>query len=466
MTISSTPHFVIFPFMSQGHTIPLLYLSRILSDRHISVTLITTPANYSTIRATVKNDSISIIEIPFPDNIVGVPPGVEVTDKLPSMSSFISFVEATEKLQPRFEEVIRNLPPVTCIISDGFLMWTQDSADKLGIPRLVFYGINNFSTAMCNIMAKFKPHAAVSSDDEPFPVPNFPRLKLTKNDFEPPFNELNPKGPALEFILRQHESMAKSHGMVVNSFYELEPEFVDYWNQNYAPKPWCVGPLCVAKPPGTEMFVEKPTWVQWLDAKLTANEPVLYVSFGSQAEATPEQLREVAVGLERSNVSFMWVIKSKQLMLIEDGFEERVKGRGKVVTEWVDQVEILNHEIVHGFLSHCGWNSMLESMCAGVAVLAMPMIAEQHLNARMVVEEIGMGLRAWPRGMVARGIVGAEEVERKVVELMEGEGGRRVRKRVKEVKESAYDAMKEGGSSWRTLDSLISHVCGHMHSTI
>ncbi|KAL4559704.1 hypothetical protein LXL04_031848 [Taraxacum kok-saghyz] len=462
MTISSTPHFLIFPFMSEGHTIPLLYLSRILSDRHISVTIITTsPANYSAIRATLKNDSISVIDIPFPDNIVGVPPGVEVIDKLPSMSSFISFVEATEKLQPRFEEVVRSLPSVNCIISDGFLMWTQDSADKLGIPRLVFYGINNFSMTLCNLMTQFKPHAAVSSDDEPFPVPNFPRLKLTVNDFEPPFSELDPKGPALEFIVRQQETMAKSHGMVVNSFYELEPEFVDYWNKNYPPKAWCVGPLCLAKaPPAPKKFLEKPTWVKWLDGKLTANEPVLYVSFGSQAEASPEQVREVAVGLKRSNVSFMWVIKSKMLPLIGEGFEERVKGRGKVVAEWVDQVEILNHEIVHGFLSHCGWNSMLESICAGVAVVAMPMMAEQHLNARMVVEEIGMGLRVWPRGMVARGVVGAEEVEKVVVELMEGEEGRRVRKRVKEVKEMTYDAMKEGGSSWRTLDSLIDHVCG------
>ncbi|KAI3773621.1 hypothetical protein L1987_48151 [Smallanthus sonchifolius] len=107
---------------------------------------------------------------------------------------------------------------------------------------------------------------------------------------------------------------------------------------------------------------------------------------------------------------------------------------------------------------------MLESMCAGVAVLAMPLMAEQHLNVRLVVEEIGMGLRLWPRDMVARGVVGAEEVAKMVVELMEGEGGRRVRKRVEAVREVAYGAMKDGGSSSTTLDSLIGHVCGAVHS--
>ncbi|KAI3684534.1 hypothetical protein L6452_33758 [Arctium lappa] len=459
-TSSSSPHFVLFPFMSQGHTIPLLYFSRILFDHGVSVTIITTPANYSAIRTAVKNDSISVIDIPLPEDMVGAPPKVEVGDKLCAMSSFIDFVEATEKLRPGFEEAVRGLSPVSCIITDGFYNWTQDSADKLRIPRLVFYGTNIFCMTIGYIMAKFKPHAAVSSDDEPFPIPDFPRLKLTVNDFEPPVSEVDPKGPAHDFLVKQQEANARSHGMVVNNFYELESEFIDYWDQNFGPKAWCVGPLCIAKPVTPKQMVEKPTWIQWLDEKLLENKPVLYVSFGTQAELSLEQLNEVVVGLEKSNVSFIWTLKSKQVELIGgEGFKQRVKGRGKVV-EWVDQVEVLNHESVQGFLSHCGWNSMLETICAGVPVLAMPFMAEQHLNARLVVEEIGMGLRLWPREKVARGIVGAEEVEKMAVELMEGEGGIRVRERVAEVREGAYGAMKEGGSSWNTLESLIDHVCG------
>ncbi|KAJ0614139.1 putative flavanone 7-O-beta-glucosyltransferase [Helianthus annuus] len=459
MTISTPPHFILFPFMSQGHTTPLLHLSRILSGRHISVTIITTPTNYSTIKTTIQNHPISVINIPFPDT----PPSIQVTETQTCMTSFYAFVNSTQQLQPRFEEVVRSLHPVTCIISDGFLFWTQDSAEKLGIPRLVFYGMNIFSMTMYNIMGQLKPHAAVDSDDEAFVVPDFPRIKLTGNDFDPPLSEIDRIGLSLEFVVRAQEAMVRSHGMVVNSFYELEPEFSDYWNRNYGPKAWLVGPFCVAKPPSSLALikkVEKREWIQWLDMKLATNEPVLYVSFGSQAEASTKQLLEVAIGLEQSNISFMWVVKPKQLQLIGEGFEERVKGRGKVVAKWVDQIEILNHETVCGFLSHCGWNSVLESMCASVAILAMPLMAEQHLNARMVVEEIGMGLRLWPRNMAPRGVVEAEEVAKMVVELMEGEGGKRVRKRVKEVSKCAYGAMEEGGSSSRTLDLLIDHVCG------
>lgn len=102
-------------------------------------------------------------------------------------------------------------------------------------------------------MAQFKPHAAVGSDDELFSVPGFDRFKLSANDFDPPFNEVDMKGPALEFLIRQQKAMARSYGMVVNSFYELEPEFNEYWDKNYGPKAWLVGPFCVAKPPAPEV---------------------------------------------------------------------------------------------------------------------------------------------------------------------------------------------------------------------
>ncbi|KAK1427621.1 hypothetical protein QVD17_16312 [Tagetes erecta] len=442
--------------MSQGHTIPILHLSRMLSDRHVSVTVITNSATKS---ALFKNNFISVINIPFPD-----PPALQTNDELPCMASFINYIKSTKQLQPEFEQLVRSLTPVTCIISDGFLIWTQDSADKLGIPRLVFSGMNMFSSTMFNIMDNINQHGEVRSINDPFPVPGFPRIKLTASHLEIGFKDDDPISEGSDFVLRYQEATDRSYGMVVNSFYELEHEFNDYWNQNFVPKAWLVGPFCVAQPHAP--MVEKPSWVHWLDKKLEAKEPVLYVSFGTQAEASEKELLEVADGLEMSNISFMWVVKPKELTFISVGFRERVKGRGLLVGEWVDQVEILNHEAVCGFLSHCGWNSVLESLCAGVGILAMPLVAEQHLNAVMLVDEIGVGLRLWPRNMTTRGVVDAKEVAKMVVELMEGDSGKRVKKKVKEVKESAHCAMKEGGSSWRSLEMLIDNVCGVMHSKV
>ncbi|KAG5617624.1 hypothetical protein H5410_017448 [Solanum commersonii] len=132
-------------------------------------------------------------------------------------------------------------------------------------------------------------------------------------------------------------------------------------------------------------------------------------------------------GLELSNTRFLWVTRQNVIEHLA-GLEDRVKNRALIVKEWVDQNEVLNHKSNKGFLSHCGWNSILESICAKVPILALPFMAEQHLNARMVTEEIGVGLSIMPRNGSVRGFVEAEEVEKMVRELMEGEKGEMVRK--------------------------------------
>ncbi|KAL3824815.1 hypothetical protein ACJIZ3_020844 [Penstemon smallii] len=454
----SCPHFVIFPFMAQGHTIPLLHLSRLLRHRSASVTIFTTAGNSPPIYASLEDTDISIIELPFPQNIEGVPQGVENTHKLPSMSSFLPFVKSTKLMQNTFEQALETLqPPVSCIISDGFLGWTLQSAQKIGVPRLVFWGMSNFSCTMHQILGRERPHVDTKSLDEVFLIHDFNEVKLTRNDFEPPFNDIEPSGPYVDFMEEQIISMAMSYGVIVNSFYELEARYVDYWNEKIGPKALCIGPLCTV-PPSSKI---KPRHINWLDEHLGKGEPVLYVAFGTQAEVTKEQLQQISKGLEQSQVSFLWVLKSKETEHFQE-FQNRVKNRGMViVNEWVDQLEILHHESVKGFLSHCGWNSVMESISASVPILALPFMAEQHLNARFVAEDVGVGLRIMPKNGSVRGFVAAEEVEGKVRELMGGgEKAAEVRRKVAEYGGAACDAMKERGSSWKTLNLLIEDVCG------
>ncbi|KAH0648274.1 hypothetical protein KY285_033522 [Solanum tuberosum] len=153
----------------------------------------------------------------------------------------------------------------------------------------------------------------------------------------------------------------------------------------------------------------------------------MYVAFGTQADISAEQIQEIAKGLELSNTCFLWVTRQNVIKHLA-GLEDRVKNRALIVKERVDQNEVLNYKSIKGYLSHCGWNSILESICAKVLILALPFVVEQHLNARMVTEEIGVGLRIMPRNGLVRGFVEAEEVEKMVRELMEGEKGEMVRK--------------------------------------
>ncbi|KAJ4850900.1 hypothetical protein Tsubulata_035646 [Turnera subulata] len=454
-------HAVLFPFMSKGHTIPQIHLAHLLLRRGIAVTFFTTPANRPFIAKSLADTTASIIDLPFPKNIPEIPPEVESTDKLPSMSLFPKFALATKHMQADFEKALEVLPRVNFMVSDGFLWWTLESANKFGFPRLVFYGMNVFAMCVSRAVVGARLLFGPESDDELITVPQFPWIKVTKNDIEPSFRDPEPKGLHFEFNMACLKAGINSYGYLSNSFYQLESTFVDYWNrEENRNKVWLVGPLCLADPLRIEHEPHKrPTWIQWLDQKLDHGSPVLYVAFGSQAEISQEQLREIAIGLEKSGVNFLWVTRTKESEL-GDGFEERVKERGIVVREWVNQREILMHPSVQGFLSHCGWNSAMESICAGVPILAWPMMAEQHLNARMIVEEIKVGVRVETCNGSVRGFVKWEGLEKTVKELMEGEVGKMARKNVEDYALKAKKAMEEEtGSSWQTLDTLIGKFC-------
>ncbi|KAM7509927.1 hypothetical protein LguiB_008802 [Lonicera macranthoides] len=449
---SSTPHMVLFPFMSKGHTIPLLHLAHLLLRRTTTVTIFTTPSNRPFISHSLAGSSATILDLPFPQNVPGIPTGIESTDKLPSISLYPAFAKATKLMQPHFEQALIDLLPVTCIISDGFLSWTLQSARNLGIPRISFYGTSNYSMAVQHDLGAHQLLSVPESNSEPITSKSFPWIKVTRNDFDEPFNRRDPKGPHFDFVLEQIITTSESYGLIVNSFYKLEPVFFEYWNRESQPKAWCIGPLCLAEPRVEGKTKTKPRWVNWLDIKQEQGSSVLYVAFGSQAEISKEQFREIAKGLEESKVNFLWVARKNEDFEFVNEFEERVGERGMIVREWVDQREILRHESVKGFLSHCGWNSVVESMCAKVPVLAWPMMAEQPLNAKMVVEEIKIGLRVEGSG---KGFVKWESLKKSVKELMEGEMGKEVRKKVIEVGEDAIEAMAEGGSSWKELNQLI-----------
>jgi len=196
---------------------------------------------------------------------------------------------------------------------------------------------------------------------------------------------------------------------------------------------------------------------------------VLYVSFGSGGTLSYDQIQELALGLEMSEHRFLWVVRTpndiaaEAAYLAEDsqnepveflpkGFLERTKGRGLVVLSWAPQAQVLAHSSTGGFLTHCGWNSTLESMLNGVPLIAWPLFAEQRMNAIMLTQDIKVALR--PSADPESGLVGRDEIARVVKRLMEGEEGKRIRNRMKDLKDAAAKVLGEDGSSTRALSEL------------
>lgn len=206
--------------------------------------------------------------------------------------------------------------------------------------------------------------------------------------------------------------------------------------------------------------------LSWLDDQPSGS--VLFVCFGSGGTLSHSQLNELALGLELSGQKFLLVARSPNnelanaaylsdqshdnpLAFLPEGFEERTKGHGLVVPSWAPQAEVLSHGSTGGFLTHCGWNSILESIVHGVPLIAWPLYSEQRMNAVLLVEDLKVALR--PKAN-KKGLVSREEIAKVVKGLMVGEEGKRVGSRVKGLKMAAEKASSAEGSSTKAISEL------------
>lgn len=293
--------------------------------------------------------------------------------------------------------------------------------------------------------------------------PNYPWWQIS-----PVFRSYKKGDPEREFIRDGMLANLMSWGVVYNSFTELESEYLEYMRKELGhPRVWAVGPLLPseevgAKERGGSGSVRVEEIMSWLDTCTEGS--VVYVCFGSQAVLTRPQMEALAEGLEASGARFVWCVKgatrghlelgqSEAYGVVPSGFEERVKERGLVIRGWAPQVDILNHRAIGAFLTHCGWNSVLESIVAGVQMLTWAMTADQYINATLLVDQLGVATRVCEGVHV---IPNSAELARAVSESVSET--QLERGRAKELSRAALDAVQEGGSSFRDIDELVNEL--------
>uniref|UniRef100_A0A2N9HTA2 UDP-glycosyltransferases domain-containing protein n=1 Tax=Fagus sylvatica TaxID=28930 RepID=A0A2N9HTA2_FAGSY len=231
---------------------------------------------------------------------------------------------------------------------------------------------------------------------------------------------------------RAKECFERSSGIVlIKTFREIEAKYTDYLSVLAKKKIVSVGPL--VQDPIHEY--EKREIIEWLNNKEPSS--AVFVSFVSEYFLSKEEIQEMAYGLENSMMSFIWVVRFPQgdkvslQMALPKGFLDRVGDRGMVVEGWASQKKILEHASIGGFVSHCGWSSVMESMKFGVPIIAMLMQLDQPPNARLV-EELGVGVEV-KRDM--DGKLEREEVAKVIREVVVEKIGEGVRIKAKELKE-------------------------------
>ncbi|XP_024995114.1 UDP-glycosyltransferase 89A2-like [Cynara cardunculus var. scolymus] len=443
-------HILVFPFPAQGHMLPLLDLTRHLANHGLTITILVTPKNLSILTPLLSSSSnIQSLVFPFPPH-PSLPSAVENVKDIGNHGN-LPIINSLANLQDPIIHWFHSHPnPPVAIIADFFLGWTHYLAGKLGIPKITFFSSGAFLTAVldhvCHHMTLVCSQEVTIFQDLPN-SPSFPRDQLPS--LARFYKESDPEW---DLVLDGHMMNASSWGWVVNTFDALESRYMEYLTEKIGHgRVFGVGPVSLLG--GSDFMTRGQSGsesgsdvVKWLDGKPEGS--VLYVCFGSQVFLTNDQIEALAIGLEQSGVYFVWVMKPESVDPAGMG-----SGRGMVIKGWAPQVSILSHQAVGGFLSHCGWNSVLEAIVAGVMILAWPMEADQYVNARLLVEEHGVAVRVCEG---RNSVPDSAELAHTIAESMSVDNTEMLK--AKELKGKAIEAVKEGGRSSRELGRLVKEL--------
>ncbi|CAL4948538.1 unnamed protein product [Urochloa decumbens] len=481
-------HILFFPFLAPGHLIPAADMAALFAARGAKCTILTTPLNAAVIRSAVDraNDAsadaerapaIDIAVVPFPD--VGLPPGVESGPALSSEADREKFFRGSQLLRDPFDRFLAEHKP-DAVVSDSFFDWSADAAAEHGVPRLTFLGSSMFARACGSSMVRHNPVEAAPEDDPDAPVllPGLPHLVVLRRS-----QMMDPKKRPDRWAFFQSMNAAddRSYGEVFNSFRDLEPEYLEHYETVLGRRAWLVGPVALASKElatrGAAAAADKGNnglspdaggCLRWLDARPASS--VVYVSFGTLSHFSPPELRELARGLDMSGKNFVWVVgggadDTEESEWMPDGFADLLArgGRGVIIRGWAPQMVILNHAAVGGFVTHCGWNSTLEAVSAGVPMVTWPRYADQFYNEKLVVEllEVGVGVGStdYASKLEARRVIAGEVVAEAIGKVMgDGEEAEAIRERARVLGEKARRAVEKGGSSYDDVGRLMEEL--------
>ncbi|BAF15170.1 Os04g0506000 [Oryza sativa Japonica Group] len=460
-----SPHVVLFPFLAHGHIPAFLRLAGHLQTLRpgLAVTLVSTPRLLGSLSLPATSPPIRLHALPFAPADHGLPDGAESLADL-HVHQFITLFRASESLRPAFDGFVAGIRPPVCVIADSFFAWTADVARARGASHAVFLPGGAFGHAVFFSVWEHLPHTLTAGGDE-FPLlPDFPDVVLHRTQIPQYMLAATGADPWTAFFRRVIPCCRKTDAVLVNTIQELETSGLDMLRASFGVQTWAIGPILAAPDPSKSQDDDDTSIIRWLDAH--PRRSVLYISFGSQNSISIRQMAELALGLEASGRPFVWAVRPPVGFDPKDGFdpgwlpagfEDRMAraGRGLVVRGWAPQARILAHPSTGAFLTHCGWNSILESLRHGVPLLGWPVGAEQFFNA-MVVVEWGVCVEV-ARGNLESSAVESGEVAEAVGAVMgETEKGEAMRRKAGEIAR-AMAAAWEGpaGSSAASLERFL-----------
>ncbi|KAJ4966611.1 hypothetical protein NE237_018460 [Protea cynaroides] len=467
------PHAVCIPYPAQGHINPMLKVAKLLHHKGFHITFVNTEFNHKRLLKSRGPDSLKgVPDFQFETIPDGLPPSnTEATQDIPALcqSTHSTCLVPFRNLLSKLNVATDNIPPVTCIVSDGIMSFTLQAAEEIGVPEVLFW-----MTSACGFLASMHfPHlmergltplkdvSYLSNGYLDTPLDWIPGMKgIRLRDIPSFIRTTNPNEIMLNFTKGEVERAYKASAIILNTIELLEQDVVDALSKMLPPV-YTIGPLHLLldqikddslKSIGSNLWKEESGCLEWLDSR----EPnsVVYVNFGSVTVITPHQLVDFAWGLANSEQSFLWIIRPDLVAgdsaILPSEFVSQTKERG-MLKSWCPQEQVLSHPAIGGFLTHCGWNSTLESICGGVPMVCWPFFADQHTNCKYSCTHWGIGIEIDNNFK-------RDEVGRLLRELIEGDKGKEMKTKAMMWKKKAEEATTPVGSSFLNFDNMVNQI--------
>ncbi|KAJ3669804.1 hypothetical protein LUZ60_010128 [Juncus effusus] len=440
-------HVLILPFPCQGHVIPLMELSHSLVSHGFKITFVNTEFDHERLTKALPDKGSNLQGI----DLISIPDGLEPHEDRNDLGRL---TEGFTNVMPSYlEEIFRKNKDIKWIIADENMGWSSQVAKKMGV-RVAFFWPASTAT-LVTMLSNPKLIEDGVLDEKGFPTkeeifqlaPKMPPLHTSQF----PWNQAgNPKGQPIIFklITDNNKYTELAEIILCNSFHDIESGAFELF-PNMIP----IGPLLpdpMYKKSLGLFWPEDTTCIDWLSEQ--PSKSVIYVAFGSFTIFNELQFRELAHGLELTDRPFLWVVRpdfttglSKDWL---NNFTVKNKEKGRIVS-WAPQQQVLTHESVACFMSHCGWNSTLEGVRNGIPFLCWPYFTDQFCNQSYICNVWKNGLKMEPD---EKGIVSRERVRDKVEELLSNKD---IGSRVKELKEMAWRSLSVGGSSNENFSKFV-----------
>ncbi|KAL3615977.1 hypothetical protein CASFOL_040271 [Castilleja foliolosa] len=440
-------HVVVVPYPGRGHVNPMMNLCKLLtnSQPNLLITFVITEEWLGFIGSEDKPPGVQFATIP---NVL--------PSELARAADMVSFVGATQtEMAEPFERLLDRLgAPVDFIIADTFLNWAVEVANRRNVPvaslwpmpASVFSIFYHFNLLVRNGHHPFE--LSERGDERVDYIPGIASIRLADL---PSIAHMKDQR-LLNLALRIFANVSKAQSLLFTSIYELEPQVIQALKQEFSFPIYTFGPtIPYFNLKDSLSFSTNHHYFEWLNSQSPSS--VLYVSLGSFLSVSSAQMDEIADGLRESGVRFLWVARGEATRL-----QERCGDVGRVVP-WCEQLKVLSHSSVGGFWTHCGWNSTMEGIFAGVPIIAFPIMMDQTTIRKHVVEDWQIGIDA-KREVKDGDLLRSQKIAELVKKFMDLESLERkeIMRKAKECKEVTLRAISEGGSSKVNLKSLIDDI--------